>query len=146
TQPGDDPVHPPVLCRSDFPGLHRALRGRGPHGADPDRDRRDEAAVRPGGRRAQLRAPVAGLGGCPRRPRRPQAGGRASMKAMIGIIRRLFDVLPPGSRKFLGLYGLSMAVLSLMDVGALGALALALPGLIDPTRAVTIPVIGWVVD
>ena len=68
------------------------------------------------------------------------------MKAMIGIIRRLFDVLPPGSRKFLGLYGLSMAVLSLMDVGALGALALALPGLIDPTRAVTIPVIGWVVD
>lgn len=68
------------------------------------------------------------------------------MKAMIAIIRRLFSVLPDGSRRFLILYGLAMAVLSLVDVVALGALAIALPGLIDPSRAITVPVIGWQVD
>lgn len=68
------------------------------------------------------------------------------MKAMIAIIRRLFSVLPDGSRRFLILYGLAMAVLSLVDVVALGALAIALPGLIDPSRAITVPVIGWHVD
>lgn len=68
------------------------------------------------------------------------------MNAMITIIRRLFGVLPPGSRRFLIAYGLVMAVLSLVDVVALGALAIALPGLIDPTRAVTVPVLNWTID
>lgn len=68
------------------------------------------------------------------------------MKAMIAIIRRLFSVLPDGSRRFLFVYGMAMAVLSLVDVAALGALAIALPGLIDPSRTITVPVIGWQVD
>jgi ATP-binding cassette, subfamily B, bacterial PglK len=68
------------------------------------------------------------------------------MKAMLGIIRRLFAVLPAGSKRFLGVYGGVMAILSLVDVVALGALAIALPGLIDPRSAITVPVIGWTID
>lgn len=61
-------------------------------------------------------------------------------------VRRLFGVLPPGSQRFLILYGIVMAALALIDVVALGALALALPGFIDSTAAVTVPVMGWRID
>lgn len=65
------------------------------------------------------------------------------MKQTIRIVRRTLSVLPPESRRFLVVFGTVMSVLALLDVIALGAIALVIPALMSPGTAVTIPLIGW---
>lgn len=64
----------------------------------------------------------------------------------LRTVGNLLTVLPKGSRRFLFIYGAVMALLAFIDVAALGALAIALPGLLNPSQAITIPVLGWAVD
>ncbi|MFC7376606.1 ABC transporter ATP-binding protein [Brachybacterium sp. GCM10030267] len=65
------------------------------------------------------------------------------MKQTIRIVRRTLSVLPPDSRRFLVTFGVVMSVLALLDVVALGAIAVVIPGLMEPGTAVTVPVLGW---
>lgn len=64
----------------------------------------------------------------------------------LRTVGNLLTVLPKGSRRFLFIYGAMMALLAFIDVAALGALAIALPGLIDPSQAITVPIVEWKVD
>ncbi|WP_193105272.1 ABC transporter ATP-binding protein [Brachybacterium sp. FME24] len=65
------------------------------------------------------------------------------MKQTLRIVRRTLSVLPEKSRRFLVTFGIVMSVLALLDVVALGAIAIVIPGLTDPSQSVTIPVLGW---
>lgn len=65
------------------------------------------------------------------------------MKQTIRIVRRTLSVLPPESRRFLTVFATVMSVLALLDVIALGAIALVIPALMSPGTAVTIPLVGW---
>ncbi|QNN81856.1 ABC transporter ATP-binding protein [Brachybacterium sp. Z12] len=65
------------------------------------------------------------------------------MKQTIRIVRRTLSVLPPESRRFLMGFAAVMSILALLDVVALGAIALVIPALMSPGTAVTIPVVGW---
>jgi ABC-type multidrug transport system fused ATPase/permease subunit len=53
------------------------------------------------------------------------------------------SVLPEGARRFLWTYAVVMSLLALLDVVALGAVAIALPGLTNPGTPVTVPLVGW---
>lgn len=64
------------------------------------------------------------------------------MKQTIRIVLRTMSVLPKSSRRFLYGFGIVMSVLALLDVVALGAIAIVIPGLTNPDQVVTIPVIG----
>lgn len=65
------------------------------------------------------------------------------MKQTIRIVARTLSVLPRSSRRFLITFGVVMSLLALLDVVALGAIAIVIPGLTDPGSTVTIPIIGW---
>lgn len=65
------------------------------------------------------------------------------MKQTIRIVRRTLSVLPRDSRRFLVTFGIVMSVLALLDVVALGAIALVIPALMSPGTEVTIPLVGW---
>lgn len=64
------------------------------------------------------------------------------MNQTIRIVLRTLSVIPVRSRRFLWSYGAVMSVLALLDVIALGAIAIVIPGLMNPEQSVTIPVIG----
>lgn len=68
------------------------------------------------------------------------------MKQTIRIVRRTLSVLPRDSRRFLVTFGLVMSALALLDVVALGAIALVIPALMSPGTTVTIPVVGWTLE
>ena len=65
------------------------------------------------------------------------------MKQTIRIVRRTLSVLPGDSRRFLVTFGVVMSALALLDVVALGAIALVIPALMSPGSVVTIPLVGW---
>lgn len=65
------------------------------------------------------------------------------MKQTLRIVRRTLSVLPENSRRFLVTFGVVMSLLALLDVVALGAIAIVIPGLTSPDQSVTIPVVGW---
>ena len=65
------------------------------------------------------------------------------MKQTIRIVRRTLSVLPENSRRFLVTFGIVMSLLALLDVVALGAIAIVIPGLTSPDQSVTIPIVGW---
>lgn len=65
------------------------------------------------------------------------------MKETIRIVLRTLSVLPARSRRFLWSFGIVMSLLALLDVVALGAIAIVIPGLMDPAQAVTVPLLGW---
>ncbi|GAA1302574.1 ABC transporter ATP-binding protein [Brachybacterium tyrofermentans] len=65
------------------------------------------------------------------------------MKQTLRIVRRTLSVLPANSRRFLVTFGIVMSLLALLDVVALGAIAIVIPGLTSPDQSVTIPVVGW---
>lgn len=65
------------------------------------------------------------------------------MKQTLRIVQRTMSVLPRRSRRFLWIFAAVMSVLALLDVGALGALSLSLPALMNPGTAVVLPVVGW---
>lgn len=62
---------------------------------------------------------------------------------ILTLIKRVISVLPDGSRRFLVRYTAAMMALSVLDIAALGLLAIVLPGMIsgNPT---TLPLIGTV--
>lgn len=65
------------------------------------------------------------------------------MKQTLRIVRRTLSVLPENSRRFLVTFGVVMSLLALLDVVALGAIAIVIPGLTSPDQSVTIPIVGW---
>ena len=65
------------------------------------------------------------------------------MKQTLRIVRRTLSVLPANSRRFLVTFGVVMSLLALLDVVALGAIAIVIPGLTSPDQSVTIPIVGW---
>ncbi|AXK45547.1 ABC transporter ATP-binding protein [Brachybacterium saurashtrense] len=65
------------------------------------------------------------------------------MNQTLRIVGRTLSVLPRSSRRFLVTFGAVMSVLALLDVVALGAIAVVVPGLTNPGQAVTIPLLGW---
>jgi ABC-type multidrug transport system fused ATPase/permease subunit len=65
------------------------------------------------------------------------------VKQTIRIVGRTLSVLPRSSRRFLVTFGAVMSVLALLDVVALGAIAVVVPGLMRPGTPVTIPIVGW---
>ncbi|MGP9682713.1 ABC transporter ATP-binding protein [Brachybacterium sp. AOP3-A1-3] len=65
------------------------------------------------------------------------------MKQTLRIVRRTLSVLPANSRRFLVTFGVVMSLLALLDVVALGAIAIVIPGLTSPDQSVTIPLVGW---
>ena len=67
------------------------------------------------------------------------------MKNLISVLRPLLSTLPAGSRRFLLTYGIASACLALLDMLALGMIALLLPSLVS-NKPVTLPVFGDVSD
>lgn len=65
------------------------------------------------------------------------------MKRTLQTVLRTMSVLPAESRRFLWTFGIVMSLLALLDVAALGAVAIALPGITGGAEAVTVPVVGW---
>ncbi|HJB11379.1 MAG TPA: ABC transporter ATP-binding protein/permease [Candidatus Brachybacterium merdavium] len=65
------------------------------------------------------------------------------MKQTIRIVLRTLSVIPARSRRFLWMFGAVMSVLALLDVVALGAIAVVIPGLMNPGQVVTVPLVGW---
>ncbi|WP_323958901.1 ATP-binding cassette domain-containing protein [Arthrobacter sp. JZ12] len=63
------------------------------------------------------------------------------MKNLIKILRPLLATLPAGSRRFLLAYGIATACLAVLDMVALGAIALILPALVTGD-AVVLPLLG----
>jgi ABC-type multidrug transport system fused ATPase/permease subunit len=67
------------------------------------------------------------------------------MKNLFAILRPLLATLPSGSRRFLLAYGITSACLAVLDMVALGTVALILPSLVNGSPVV-LPVIGDVSD
>jgi ABC-type multidrug transport system fused ATPase/permease subunit len=65
------------------------------------------------------------------------------VKRTVETVLRTLSVLPRESRRFLWTFAIIMSLLALLDVVALGAVAVALPGLVGGADEVTIPVVGW---
>ncbi|GAA2175170.1 ABC transporter ATP-binding protein [Arthrobacter parietis] len=63
------------------------------------------------------------------------------MKNLLEILRPLLATLPSGSRRFLLGYGIASACLAVLDMVALGAVALILPALVSGD-SVVLPVVG----
>ncbi len=62
---------------------------------------------------------------------------------IFALIKRVISVLPDGSRRFLARYTASMMALSVLDIAALGLLAIVLPGMISG-KPTTLPIIGTI--
>lgn len=67
------------------------------------------------------------------------------MKNLFTILRPLLATLPAGSRRFLLSYGIASACLAVLDMVALGTVALLLPSLVSG-NAVILPLFGDVTD
>lgn len=63
------------------------------------------------------------------------------MKNLFAVLRPLLSTLPAGSRRFLLSYGIASACLAVLDMVALGMIALLLPSLVA-NKPVTLPVLG----
>lgn len=63
------------------------------------------------------------------------------MKNLFAVLRPLLSTLPAGSRRFLLSYGVASACLAVLDMVALGMIALLLPSLVA-NKPVTLPVLG----
>ncbi len=63
------------------------------------------------------------------------------MKNLLTVLRPLLNTLPAGSRRFLLSYGIASACLAVLDMLALGMIALLLPSLVA-NKPVTLPVLG----
>lgn len=63
------------------------------------------------------------------------------MKNLFTILRPLLATLPAGSRRFLLSYGIASACLAILDMAALGTVALILPALVSG-REVVLPLFG----
>jgi ATP-binding cassette, subfamily B, bacterial PglK len=63
------------------------------------------------------------------------------MKNLLAVLRPLLSTLPAGSRRFLLSYGVASACLSILDMLALGMIALLLPSLVA-NRPVILPLLG----
>lgn len=63
------------------------------------------------------------------------------MKNLFAVLRPLLATLPAGSRRFLLSYGIASACLAILDMLALGMIALLLPSLVS-NRPVVLPVLG----
>ncbi|MDO5663101.1 MAG: ABC transporter ATP-binding protein [Brachybacterium sp.] len=67
------------------------------------------------------------------------------MKALLDVVRRLIAVLPRGSSRFIVVFASVLAALALLDVAAIGLLALMLAPMISG-ESLSLPVIGEVAD
>lgn len=67
------------------------------------------------------------------------------MKNLFAVLRPLLATLPAGSRRFLLSYGIASACLAILDMLALGMIALLLPSLVS-NRPVVLPVLGDVTE
>ncbi|PWH04988.1 ABC transporter ATP-binding protein [Brachybacterium endophyticum] len=65
------------------------------------------------------------------------------MKRTVQTVLRTLSVLPRDARRFLWTFAIIMSLLALLDVVALGAMAVALQGLIGGKDVVTIPIVHW---
>ncbi|UQN30046.1 ABC transporter ATP-binding protein [Brachybacterium kimchii] len=65
------------------------------------------------------------------------------MKRTVQTVMRTLSVLPRESRRFLWTFAIIMSLLALLDVVALGAMAIALQALLGGKEVVVIPVVGW---
>lgn len=65
------------------------------------------------------------------------------MKRTVQTVLRTMSVLPADARRFLWVFATVMSLLALLDVVALGAVAIALPGLLGGSESVTVPLVGW---
>lgn len=65
------------------------------------------------------------------------------MKQTVQTVLRTMSVLPRDAKTFLWTFAVVMSLLALLDVIALGAVAIALPGLTGGAPEVTVPVVGW---
>lgn len=63
------------------------------------------------------------------------------MKNLLTIVRRLLPALPDGSRRFITIFAVLQAMLALLDVAALGLLAILLAPMLSGAT-LTVPVIG----
>lgn len=63
------------------------------------------------------------------------------MKNLLTVLRPLLATLPAGSRRFLLSYGIASACLAVLDMLALGMIALLLPSLVS-NKPVTLPLFG----
>lgn len=63
------------------------------------------------------------------------------MKNLFAVLRPLLSTLPAGSRRFLLGYGIASACLAVLDMVALGMIALLLPSLVA-NKPVTLPILG----
>ncbi|AZN30842.1 ABC transporter ATP-binding protein [Flaviflexus salsibiostraticola] len=63
------------------------------------------------------------------------------MKKLLNLVKQLLLALPAGSRRFIRVFAAALSALALLDIAALGILALLLGPLISGT-SVTVPVIG----
>lgn len=64
------------------------------------------------------------------------------MKKLLRVVNKLLGSLPDGSRRFIRTIASAQSALALLDIAALGMLALLLAPMMSGT-SVTIPVIGW---
>jgi ATP-binding cassette, subfamily B, bacterial PglK len=64
------------------------------------------------------------------------------VKRLLRTVRELMPLLPPGARKFLGIYAFALSALAVLDIAALGLLAAVLSPLVGGQTTVTLPVIG----
>jgi ATP-binding cassette, subfamily B, bacterial PglK len=65
------------------------------------------------------------------------------MKLIWRTLRELLPLLPEGARRFFGIYMVATSLLTVLDVAALGLLALIIPPSLNNT-AITLPVVGEV--
>ncbi len=64
------------------------------------------------------------------------------MKKLLRVVKQLLIALPEGSRRFIRVFALALSALALLDIAALGILAILLAPMISGS-SVTIPGVGW---
>ncbi|WP_054951910.1 ABC transporter ATP-binding protein [Flaviflexus massiliensis] len=64
------------------------------------------------------------------------------MKKLLRVVNKLLDSLPDGSRRFIRTIASAQSALALLDIAALGMLALLISPMLSGS-SVTVPVIGW---
>ncbi len=66
------------------------------------------------------------------------------MKLILGTLRSILPRLPEGARRYLKLYVAISCALGLLDIAALGIIAVALSGMATGAESVSLPVVGEV--
>jgi len=64
------------------------------------------------------------------------------VKKLLRVVKQLLIALPEGSRRFIRVFALALSALALLDIAALGILAILLAPMISGS-SVTIPGVGW---